>query len=251
MKKFSVIQRVKNDSENGNAIFLILVAIALFAGLSYAVTQAKRSNQNAVDTEKAILSSAAMTQYPASLRTSVVRMVFSGKSVSTIKFNRPDNFGDVPEELLLFHPKGGGAPYKNPPEDVMAETDQSQGNAQWFVNANWDVPEIGVSDSGAGNDLIAFLPNINQAVCTYVNKEMNVSNMGCISTDSIVPDLDISTNSANIRENADGAYIFPITDQEDLKNASPSCTAFKKHSSGCFFDKDNNEYVYYSVILQR
>jgi hypothetical protein len=235
------------SSENGNAIFLVLIAIALFAGLSYAVTQAKRSSEEAVNSEKAILSSAAMTQYPAALRTSVVRMVFSGINVSKIKFNAPENFGDTPEELMLFHPNGGGAPYRMASADVMKGAEEGQ----WFINANWDVPEVGVSGSGAGNDLIAFLPNINQAVCVYVNKELGVSNSGCISSDTKVPDLDVSTDSKNIRQNADGSYNFPTTDQEDLQNASASCMAFKKHASGCFFDKDYDEYVYYSVILQR
>ena len=61
--------------EKGNVLFLILIAVALFAALSYAVTQSTRSGGGSADRERSILSSASLTQGPTALRTSLIRMV--------------------------------------------------------------------------------------------------------------------------------------------------------------------------------
>lgn len=239
------IQRYERQGENGNVLFLILIAVALFAALSYAVTQSTRSGSGTADKEKALLSSASMTQYPTAMRTAIIRMVLGGTDVSDMEFNSPANFGAVSDLTeAVFHPTGGGAVYQQAPADLMSGS--SQGT--WFFNANWDIVQIGIDGAG-GNDLIAFLPGVSQKVCQQVNEELSISNTGCTSADGAVPDLNSGTTEANIRDNMDNTYTFPTADQEDLANAA--CTAFTGQPSGCFNDTDTGEYVFYSVLLER
>lgn len=232
-------------SEKGNVLFLILIAVALFAALSYAVTQSTRSGSGTADKEKSLLSSASMTQYPTALRTSIIRMVLGGTDVADIVFNAPATFGAVSDlTQAVFHPTGGGAVYQEAPADLMS------GNSQgtWFFNANWDIVQIGLDGAG-GNDVIAFLPGISQNVCRQVNEEFSMLNTGCTSTDGAVPDLNSATTEANIRDSIVEGDTFPTTDQEDLANAT--CTVFTGQPSGCFNDTDTGEYVFYSVLLER
>lgn len=240
------------DSESGNVLFLILIAVALFAALSYAVTQSTRSGGGSTERETSVLSGASMTQYPAGLRTSVVRMVLSGTDITQLEFDAPSVVLTTNERVSVFHPRGGGAVFQQAPANLMAN---NQAGA-WFFNANWDIPDIGLSDNADGNDLIAFLPGVTRAVCSAVNEEVNFVNdiTDCNSTDGIIPDIDSGLTESNIRENIQidtGGVIFPFTNQEDLENSTPSCTAFKAHPAGCFFDASNSEYVYYAVLLER
>jgi len=244
----------KSCGEKGNVLFLILIAVALFAALSYAVTQSTRSGGGSTERETSILSGASMTQYPAGLRTSVVRMVLGGTGVESIQFDPPSAVLSANEGVSVFHPRGGGAVFQEAPSNLMS--DNSAGT--WFFNANWDVPEIGLSDTAEGNDLIAFLPGVSRGVCKAVNEEVNFFSdlADCTSTDGIVPDLDSSLDESNIRENIQidtGGVTFPSSDQEDMENATAACTAFTAKPAGCFFDTTTNggEYVYYAVLLER
>ncbi len=248
------MKNTHNNAERGNVLFLILIAVALFAALSYAVTQSSRSGGGSTDRETSILSGASMTQYPAGLRTSVVRMILSGTDVTEIQFDAPDAILAANEGASVFHPRGGGALFQEAPANLMANNQAGT----WFFNGNWDVPGIGLSDSADGNDLIAFLPGISRGVCTAVNEELNFVEdiTDCFNTDGAVPHINTTLTQANIRENIQidtGGVTFPTTDQEDLANATSACTAFIGHPAGCFFDAGTNggEYVYYAVLLER
>lgn len=240
-----IINEENKRSESGNVLFLILIAVALFAALSYAVTQSTRSGSGTADKEKSLLSSATMTQHPTAMRTSLIRMVLSGVDVTDISFNAPASFGSVSDLTeAVFHPTGGGAVYQKAPAEIMSGTNQGT----WFYNANWDIPQIGIDGAG-GNDIIAFLPGITQIVCRGTNEEFALVTTGCTMTDGLIPDLNASTDSSNIRSNFEEGDTFPVGNQEDLANAA--CTVFSGQPSGCFYDSDNDEYVFYSVLLER
>ena len=236
-------------SERGNVLFLILIAVALFAALSYAVTQSTRSGGGSAEKEKAILSSASMTQHPTAMRTGLVRMILSGVEVSQIRFDAPANFATVSDlGVQVFHPEGGGAVFQYAPADVMAGTSQGV----WFFNANFDIPQIGTTDEGsASNDIIAFLPGISQNACRQANIEFTVVTTGCTMSDNIIPDLAGAITEANIRVNIEetAGNTFPTGNQENL--AAQGCNAFVAQPSGCFNDTTNDEYVFYSVLLER
>jgi hypothetical protein len=247
-KTMSCIKK-QRTSERGNVLFLILIAVALFAALSYAVTQSTRSGSGTADKEQALLSSASMTQHPTAMRTSIIRMVLGGVDVSNIYFNSPANFSGLSDlGTGVFHPTGGGAVFQAAPANIMAGA--SQGT--WFYNANWDIPLIGI-DAGGGNDLIAFLPGVSPVVCRSVNTEFAINTTGCTMGDGVVPDLDISFTQANIRSNFEDGDTFPTGDQQNIE--SSGCTAFHGQPSGCFRDSQTNvpagEYVFYSVLLER
>jgi hypothetical protein len=186
-----------------------------------------------------------MTQYPTALRTSIIRMVLGGTDVTNIYFDAPANFSSVSDlASVVFHPTGGGAVFQQAPADVMAGTTQGT----WFFNANWDIPLIGIDGSG-GNDVIAFLPGVSSAVCLNVNSELAIDTTGCANITNGIPELDASTTEANIRDSHVEGDTFPTGDEEDI--ASVGCTAFEGQPSGCFYDTDNSEYVFYSVLLER
>lgn len=240
-------QPYRKRTQAGNVLFLILIAVALFAALSYVVTQSTRSGGGSTEREKNILSSAQMTQYPTALRTALIRMVLGGAAIEQIKFDAPGNFGAVSSRLLVFHPQGGGALYQEAPSELS-----SDGNTlEWFYNANFDVPGIGI-DGGGGNDIVAFLPGISQGVCQQVNEELGVDKGNCtVDPGGNVPQIDTAVTMEKIKENmvATPVYAFPTTNQQDMQ--CDAGTAFMRKASGCFYHLGDKKYVFYSVLLER
>lgn len=239
----------RRQREGGNVLFLILIAVALFAALSYVVTQSTRSGGGSTEREKNILSSAQMTQYPTALRTAIIRMVLAGTAIENVLFDIPGSvgFNAASVSTLVFHPQGGGANYQDAPADLS-----STGTTMlsWTYNAEFDIPGIGISGSG-GNDVVAFLPGVSSGVCKQVNEELGIDISGCASGDltSGVPTAQ-NGDDAEIDINMVTGYGFPTGDEPDLLGPASCPTVYDRQASGCFAD-DTGRLVFYSVLLER
>jgi hypothetical protein len=193
----------KRASERGNVLFLILIAVALFAALSYAVTQSTRSGGGDASKETNLVNAAGVTQYPASVKTAITRMIVSnGTDADSLLFNTPSTYGSFtttyPATNGVFHPTGGGATYTDAPANVM----QSGSPGTWHFNGENQVTNIGTSGtlSASTADVIAFLPGVKKAVCDSIHGKLGISTAyptltGInISTDMEVADPNIVRN---------------------------------------------------------
>jgi len=239
--------RIFNKNQRGNVLFLILIAVALFAALSYAVTQSSRSGGDS-GRETTILNSAQLSQYPNSIRTAVLRQVIDGTTVTAVRFNKPASFGTLGSNRLgVFQPEGGGAVYQDAPSDFMAD-----GNpGEWFYNMEFHVTNIGITDATSlnGNELIAFLPGVTIDVCQRINLEAGITTTG---TASPPVTADLSGGSAgdyDINMVTSGSdYVLPTTSTEldstanDLLDGQPF---------GCFQNTASGDYVYFHVLSER
>lgn len=237
---------VRREGQEGNVLFLILIAVALFAALSYAVTQSSRSGSGDAGSETNLVNSAQMTQYPASIRTAIVRMIVGGTAVSTLNFNSPADFANLESTAVgVFHPSGGGATHAESPPDLMA----SGSSGTWHFNADMEIPDIGTAGAD-GNDLIAFLPGITLSVCNKVNSELGLPSPAPVLAS------DMSAEYVKDMIDPDGpggtAATFPsASDEEDIADAGSS---FDGQPFGCFRNgpvATPGDYVYYHVLVER
>jgi len=238
----------QKQTQKGNVLFLILIAVALFAALSYAVTQSSRSGGDS-GRETNILNSAQLAQYPNQIRTAVLRMIIDGRDITDVRFNAPADFDDLgtnEEARGVFHPEGGGAVFQNAPADFMRSGGVNT-DGEWTYNMDFEVPEIGVSATGAGgNDLIAFLPGVTEAVCQRINAEAGIS---ANVSDAPPTTADLSaTYDLNMVD--DGTTDYSITGNVTL-TATPA-NSLDGHPFGCFENvADSNTFVYYHVLNER
>ncbi len=234
----------KYNNQRGNVLFLILIAVALFAALSYAVTQSSRSGGDS-GRETNILNSAQLAQYPNSIRTAVLRQVIDGTAVTSVLFNAPASFGGT-NRIEVFHPEGGGAVFQNAPSDFMNPAG-SNPNGNWFYNLEFEVTNIGISTPSnlAGNELIAFLPGLTEAVCQRINVEAGIR-----------PNIsDAPPVTADINGGASGDYDInmvtgytPPSTEVNLDSATGDL--LDGQPFGCF-DNAGEEFVYYHVLNER
>ncbi len=237
------VRKVKQkfSGEDGNVLFLILIAVALFAALSYAVTSSSRSSGGDASGETNKISSAQITQYPASVNTAILRMIINGVSIDEIRFNRPGEYDDLPTpEFGVFHPTGGAATYIQAPKDSMEDGQPGD----WVFNAEMEVPDIEL-EGADGNDVIAFLVGLKKSICAKINEEHGLGNT--------IPVLSADRSSDYTqRMYHDGTtdYDFPEgTDMNDIDDGSGS---FDGKPFGCFQNGGaDGDYVYYHVIVER
>lgn len=238
------------QNESGNVLFLILIAVALFAALSYAVTQSTRSGSGTTERETVLLNSAGLTQYPTTLRTAVVRMILAGFDIGEIGFEAPGaaGFGGLSARNQVFHPTGGGAVFQNAPAEVMA----ANMAPTWYYNGNFEITGIGQDGTG-GNDLISFLPGVTIGVCRRLNEELGIPLTGTLNApDNNVPVV-VATN--NLLEDSHLlGETFPTSALTNvISNDGGAANAFLGQPAGCFYDADLNggSFVFYSVLLER
>ena len=238
--------QTKRTGERGNVLFLILIAVALFAALSYAVTQSSRSGGGDASRETNLISGAQITQYPAGVRTTLVRMIIGNTEVNTLEFNSPSDFGNctgapATHGRCVFYPSpdGGGATYTLAPGDIMV----SNTATPWIFNAENEINRVGISVGGdtpsaASADIIAFLVGVDTSVCERINEELGLGTSIPAETA-----IDVATEMIN----PDGAT--PTSIGAGGGTIGDDVAAFNGQPFGCFSQGGNN--VYYHVLIER
>lgn len=78
----------KTSASAGNVLFLILIAVALFAALSYAVTSSNRTSGGDVSKEQVKMLTNQMQQFKSTLTQAYMRLRTNGCSRESIHFNK-------------------------------------------------------------------------------------------------------------------------------------------------------------------
>jgi hypothetical protein len=100
------------EPQRGNVLFLILIAVALFAALSYAVTQSTNSGGANTSKEQAKLDRAELENYMAALQTGIMRLTIV-RGCDTVDFTPPAEWVAGKKSCHLFHPDGAGVNYRD------------------------------------------------------------------------------------------------------------------------------------------
>ena len=159
-------------AEGGNALFLILIAVVLFAALSFAVTQSNRGMSN-TGQENAALAASSIMQAVASLTEAHMRLNLRGLSAAQeivmIGPADPSYQGDPDlARRNLIHPSGGGAPFQVPGttwvETVITPTAATS-------LSNWKFVRKQVLQVGSNlQESVVLLSDVRELVCRQLNR---------------------------------------------------------------------------------
>lgn len=157
------------DPQSGNVLFLILIAVALFAALSYIVSQSTRSGGGGYASEKIQLSASQLLQNGIGIRTALMRMINAG-----IKQEDLDFWWDANPVGAVFG-KDGGAARINIPPDILPSVSGSPG---FFYHAPASTP-VSVANIGTSAPDIVMGLNFNldakgEQICAAINKKLGI-----------------------------------------------------------------------------
>ena len=225
--------------EAGNALFLILIAVALFAALSYAVTSSGRGG-GGIDKEQASILAARISQYSGLVGQAVTRLkMINGCSDTEISFHY-DSDGDGTLEndgsddyynvnsvtntsCYVFNPDGGGLSFETL-ESVAFDTVCPGGFwcSNFVFTGDSAVPGVGTAE----NELVVFLSDITEEICVELNRNFNGT--------STIPNSGFWVNKFT------GTY-----------PAITTMTVPSGQMSGCFTAGAPAYYVFYNVLIAR
>lgn len=176
-------------SESGNALFYILIAVALLAALSYAVTFGSRATVNNLDRDRINLLSSEILEYANIIANGVSQLRLRGYRPDNISFESPQtaandyigiNCTTNDHECKVFHPSGGGLVWKFVPEQALESAhDGSTDYGWWSISGYYDIDEIGTNCADETcKDLVAYANYLRRDVCIALNDLLNVTNPG-------------------------------------------------------------------------
>ena len=238
---------LKNNS--GNILFVILIAVALFAALTFAISHSTNVSQNSTVRETSTINGSVLTQYVASIRSTILRMRNDGRTIFELQFNAPADFGSLTSQSFgVFHPSGGTVIYQTAPSDLR-DIQGDNPTGQWIFTYNFEVSNVGTSVAGNlnGNDLIAFQVGIKEEVCSQINQRLGLPTLPIptITNQSYASDMITSTQSYYV----DHDYVLPVS--EFVIGAGAGDAALSGQLEGCYHEDQSDNYVYYGVMIER
>jgi hypothetical protein len=170
-------------AERGNVFWYIMVAIALFAALSYAVSQSNRGSVAAMSEEQARLAATEILDYASALSTATAQLRLRGFKDTEVSYENPVVAGYANPVCTdgacrIFSPEGGGVAYKAPVTEWLDSSHAADpGYGAWIFSGDNEVDRIGTDGATAANkELIAFLPYVKKALCLELNRKTGVTN---------------------------------------------------------------------------
>ena len=225
----------------GNVLFLILIAVVLFAALSYAVTQSSRGTGNG-DSEQRKLDASAILNYTTSIANAVNRLkMINGCGELEISFDNPLDTGytnpnsPADRSCHIFDPNGGGV------SPIL--------NAQGTTNTFYYTGNMAISGVGTTEPELAISwwsesgePELEYEICSHISE-------GIGFVDSGVPAVTSNYSSVAVYKfagAASGLYGYTASSAHVTGNATISGKTI-----GCVRGNGGQRYMFFHVLIER
>jgi hypothetical protein len=155
--------------ERGSALVFILIAVALFAALSFAISQQSDSGKSLL-TEKTNLLASDVMDMGNRMTESVAKLRLHGVQIEQVSFQNDivtgyTNAACNTDKCKIFDYDGGERDWEKPTTDIS-------NGVNWGYTGDLSINQVGTASA----DLIAILPNISLVLCNRLNKMVGITN---------------------------------------------------------------------------
>jgi hypothetical protein len=218
----------------GNALFLILIAVALFAALSYAVTRGSRGS-GGIERETTLLDASQITQYGATIRLAVRRMILMGSVDLEISYAGPlalEPYCNADPKNCVFYPGGGDIDFGAAP--------LADGTYWGAADGGNYVQDVGSNTDVSGREAVAALHGISLALCTKINQQLGLG-------------AAVANNATALDEFPfGGSAPISLASIEDYGARGSVVDAYPGQPFGCVYEPvELGGYVYYHTLIER
>jgi len=244
-----------HNSQSGNVLFYILIAVALLAALSFAVTQSGRGSGKAISDERANLAASEMIEYSNTVASAVTQLRLRGCQDTQINFDNNvvsgynNTLAPDDESCNVFSLNGGGVQWRNL-EAEWLDSAVSSSEDEYGVTlytAKTCIDELGKGfvncqdDTTEAAEMIMAMSYLKKEICININNRLNIG----FKNDN--PPLVLSGAWAS------GGRKFIGTNFNGGVRLTDSGTTFAGKSSGCFKVDTYpvTGYHFYKVLMSR
>jgi len=229
------------NSQAGNALWFILIVVALFGALTATLSRNTGTVNQAGDVEQARVKASSILRYTTAIETAIQRMMLEGMSGSDLDFRALDadyeNAACTDESCKVFGAQGGGIPYRDL-SSVMGDSTYQD----WVVSAQNFVYLAGCDDeNNSCTDLLLIAPDIPRDTCLQINAMQSIAN-----TDGAPPQM----GSFLTDEKFDGTFTSTVSNHAlGGTNATSEATQVQGRNAACVESSDT--YYFYQLLLAR
>lgn len=171
-------------SESGNVLFLILIAVIMFAALSYAVTKTTRGG-GSIEREEKTLKASRLALMGTVLQSAVTRMTITGVAPASVDLHTGDNVTVCAAgDSCVFSTDGGGATAPIPMVELFSGAPVV---TYYEVADGWTVAGIGT----AAADIIMTMSSLTAAGCAELNRGLKLTVPPPEDADDADTDIDV------------------------------------------------------------
>lgn len=236
-------------NQSGNVLFIILIAVALFAALSYTIAQSGRGGTSALSREQAALQATEIIQYGNTIAQAVSQIRLRGYLDTEISFENSDESGYVNANCMddaceVFNVAGGGMTYIEPNENWLVDISSLSKTGAYgevYFMANADIDTVGTDCDDAAErgckDLLLLIPYIRKEICDQINAKLSIDDYASKNINNFdYADSDKFTGS------------YGATNNASIGNG----TSFLDNKlSGCISEWDHPSYTFFQVLIAR
>ncbi len=236
-------------SEKGNALWFILLAVALFGVLAAIISRSNSSIDQTGSVEKTRVKASSLLRFGKSTQQSVQQMMINqGISENDLDFveidTDHDNINCNSDNCEVFSQDGGGISYRTP-QQVLSLSNFTE---NWHISTSNTVSEFGCDTTdNSCTELLLVLKNIPKSVCLQINSLQKITN----------PSNDAPRMRRIITgDEFDGSYVTSglNTDLIGGSNVTNEAPEVAGKSAACIYEFNGTPsagYVYYQVLLER
>lgn len=248
----------QHPTEQGNALILILIAVALFAYLGFTMTKSS-GNAGSTDEERAYLDASEVIKYAGQVSSAVERLNLANHcKLKQMSFDHPQraeyatsgNFYYNPnaptqKTCHVFDKQGVDTLYITPPPSSKV-----QGGTEYNVHADFGVEGVGTDGGDEGVDL-TLATYVTEEVCFQINKIMGNRNPSGAPPVADTTAITVPGTAAETFPYFSGFSDDGIGLGTSLGKDAGNATELAGRPTGCFYASSNDKYTFYSVLMQR
>ena len=230
--------------ESGSAFFYILLAVILFATLSYIVSRGMRGTAtNSMTDRQAEIAATDILNNAQTYGRAVDKLRRNRCSENSISFvnNIISDYTHTPassDNCKIYNPSGGKISYKAPLDNWLDSAQSAQTNyGQWFFTGTATVNDVGSQPA-----LIMILPYIKRSLCLAINEALDIpDNAG-------EPPQDLA-----IAYNPSTKFVGAFPGTYEIRDTA-GAQVLDGQATGCFEGGGTpvtSTYHFYSVLIER
>lgn len=215
--------------QSGNAMIYVILALALLAALTLAISNQNEEAGNDLSAEQVEILTTKTLTYAGSAKNVIDQMTMSGTDPASLSFTRPNvpSYDTAPHINKVFHPEGGGLTYEAAQSNIFPGVVLNPARG-WYINGETNIEWTPTAE----NDVMIVAYGLSSSICASINKKIKNDTTIPVVT-GIFEDILLSA------EDNGGGGVLDTT----------SCADCEGYPALCVSNVGASLFAYYNIIL--